>query len=254
MSRIRNALFPHERGLQPPQVVDATTPLMAGRPTLWDAPVAFVLSSLEEAGVRVAERRFEAGETIYIHGDPDQHLYFLAEGVVKLYKVYGGHKQVIVTLLEEGNLFGEPAPQSRGAHRDSAEAAVACRIAVVGKAALEHHVRRDPRYALALIVAYAHWAQRHERAMERLILREIRPRLADSLLELADRLGEPTEGGVAIGVHLTHQTLADMAVSSRVDVSKEMARFRREGLIEPRGKGRIVLLDEPGLAEIARSK
>jgi hypothetical protein len=30
-----------------------------------------------------------------------------------------------------------------------------------------------------------------------------------------------------------------------VGVSKEMARFRREGLIEPRGRGRIVLVDRP---------
>jgi CRP/FNR family transcriptional regulator, cyclic AMP receptor protein len=89
--------------------------------------------------------------------------------------------------------------------------------------------------------------------MEHLILRGIRPRLAVSLLELAERFGEPTEGGVAIRVHLIHQTLADMAVSSRVGVSKEMARFRREGLIAPRGKGRIVLLDEPRLGDIARS-
>ena len=120
------------------------------------------------------------------------------------------------------------------------------------KAALEHHVQRDPRCALALIVAYAQWVQRNERAMERLIPRDIRPRLAASLLELADRLGEPTEGGIVIGVRLIHQTLADMAVSSRVGVSKEMARLRRESLIEPRGKGRIVLLDKQGLEEITR--
>jgi hypothetical protein len=33
-----------------------------------------------------------------------------------------------------------------------------------------------------------------------------------------------------------------------------MARFRREGLIEAQSKGRIVLLDEARLNEIARSK
>jgi hypothetical protein len=32
-------------------------------------------------------------------------------------------------------------------------------------------------------------------------------------------------------------------VSSGAGVSKEMARFRREGLIEPQGKNRIVLVD-----------
>ena len=216
--------------------------------------MAFLLSSLEKAGVHMAERCFEAKETIYIRGDPDRRLYFLTEGVVKLYKSYGGYKEAIVTLLEEGNVFGEPTPQSGGVHRDSAQAASACQVAVVDKAALEHHVQRDPGCALALIVAYGQWVQRNERAMERLVPRDIRPRLAASLLELADRLGEPTEGGVAIGVHLIHQTLADMVVSSRVGVSKEMAWFRREGVIEPRGKGRIVLLDKLSLEEIARNQ
>jgi CRP-like cAMP-binding protein len=120
------------------------------------------------------------------------------------------------------------------------------------KAALEQLVQRDPRCTLAPIVAYAQWVQRNERAMERLVQRDIRPRLAASLSELACRLGEPTEDGVAIKVNLIHQTLADMVVSSRVGVSKQMGRFRREGLIEPRGKDRIVLVDRPRLSEIAR--
>jgi CRP-like cAMP-binding protein len=252
MSRIRNALLPHERELESSKLVDATTSLMARLPPLWDAPVAFLLSSLEKAGMPIAERCFDAKETIYIRGDPDRHLYFVTEGVIKLYKSYGGHKEAIVTLLEEGNVFGEPTPQPGGVHRDSAEAASACRVAMVGKAALEQAVQRDPTYALSLLVAYAQWVQRQERAMERLVQRDIRARLAASLLELADRLGEPTEGGVVIGVHLIHQTLADMAVSSRVGASKEMAGFRRKGLIEPRGKGRIVLIDRPRLSEIAQ--
>ena len=55
-------------------------------------------------------------------------------------------------------------------------------------------------------------------------------------------------------MHLIHQTLAEMIVSSRAGVSKEVARFRREGLIESRGTGRIVLLDEVGLSRVAASK
>ena len=70
--------------------------------------------------------------------------------MIKLYKSYGGHKEAIVTMLEEGNIFGEPTPHSGGVHRDSAEAASAYQVAVVDKAALEHHVQRDPRCALAL--------------------------------------------------------------------------------------------------------
>ena len=41
------------------------------------------------AGVRVVERRFKARDVIFTPGDPDDQLYFLLEGTVRLYKVYG---------------------------------------------------------------------------------------------------------------------------------------------------------------------
>src|SRR5215203_1929321 len=119
------------------------------RPLLWDAPVAFLLWSLEEAKVRIAQRRYEAGETIYSCGEPDRYLYFLTEGVLKIYKSYGGHKEAIVALLEHGNVFGVSDLRAHSAHRDSAQAVVRSRIAAVDKVALADHVRRDPKCALA---------------------------------------------------------------------------------------------------------
>ena len=78
--------------------------------------------------------------------------------------------------------------------------------------------------------------------------------MASVLLELADRFGEPKEGEVAIEMRLTHLMLAEMSASSRVGVSKEMARFRREGIIKTWGKGQIVLLDQPRLAQITGNR
>ena len=209
--------------------------------------------SLEEAKVRIAERRYQAGETIYSRGEPDRYLYFLTEGVLKIYKSYGGHKEVIVALLEESNVFGVPDLRARGAHRDSAEAVVRSRIAVVDKLALADHVRRDPKCALALLIVYAQWVQRRERTVVRLAHRDTRARLATVLLELVDRFGEPKEGEVAIEMRLPHLVLAEMTASSRVGVSKEMARFRREGVIKTLGKSQIALLDQPRLAQITQN-
>jgi len=211
------------------------------------------LWSLEEAKVRIAERRYEAGQTIYYRGEPDRYLYFLTEGVLKIYKSYGGHKEAIVALLEESNVFGVPDLQARSAHRDSAEAVVRSRIAAVDKVALADHVRRDPKCALALLIVYAQWVQRRERTVVRLAHRATRARLASVLLELADRFGEPREGEVAIEIRLMHLMLAEMTASSRVGVSKEMARSRREGVIKTRGKSQIVLLNQPRLAQITQN-
>src|ERR687893_2746098 len=234
--------------------MDTATHLAERRPLLWDAPVAFLLWSLEEAKVRIAERRYQAGETIYSRGEPERYLYFLTKGVLKIYKSYGGHKEAIVALLEEGNVVGVPDLRASGAHRDSAEAVVWSRIAAVDKVALGEHVQRDPKCALALLIVYAQWVQRRERMVVRLAHRDTRARLATVLLELADRFGEPKEGEVAIEMRLTHLTLAEMTASSRVGVSKEMARFRREGVIKTPGKSQIVLLDQPRLAQITQNR
>ena len=233
--------------------MDTATYLAERRPLLWDAPVAFVLWSLEEAKVRIAQRRYEAGETIYYRGEPDRYLYFLTEGVLKIYKSYGGHKEAIVALLGEGDVFGVPDLCAHGAHRDSAEAVVRSRVATVDKLALEHHVRRDPKCALALLIAYSQWIQRRERTILRLAHWDTSARLANVLLELADWFGEPKEGEVAIEMRLPHLMLAEMTASSRVGVSKEMARFRREGVIKKLAKSQIVLLDQPRLAQITQN-
>jgi CRP-like cAMP-binding protein len=147
------------------QVVAPATSPVERCLALWEEPATFALSRLKEAGVRLSERRFEAGETIYSHGDPDLYLYFLTEGVLKIYKRYGDHKEAIVTLLGEGNVFGVPELRSRGTQNDSAEALMCSQVAAVEKVALGEHVRRDTSCALALLITYSQWIQRRDRTV-----------------------------------------------------------------------------------------
>jgi hypothetical protein len=44
-----------------------------------------------------------------------------------------------------------------------------------------------------------------------------------------------------------------MVASTREAVTKEMSRFRRAGLIGARERGRVVVLDEPRLVDVARA-
>lgn len=53
------------------------------------------------------------------------------------------------------------------------------------------------------------------------------------------------------GVRLTHRDLASMVASERSSVTKEMSRFRREGLVDAPLEGRVRVLDERGLRKAA---
>ena len=203
----------------------------------------------------VIERRCGPGEQVYLRGDADRGLCFLLEGTLRVYKAHGGcSAEATVGLLAGGGLFGEPSLRAGGHHRDSAEALSACRVARVPKGPLRAHLRRDPGCSFPLLLALAGWAEEHEAAAARLVPWEVGGRLARLLLELAGRFGRETGRGTEVGVRLSHHELARMVACTREAVTKEMARFRRAGLVEARGRlGRVVVLDEPRLVELARA-
>jgi CRP-like cAMP-binding protein len=59
-----------------------------------------LLASLEISGVPLIERRYSRGEHAYMRGDPDEGLWFLLEGTMEVYKLYGAFSKATVRLLD----------------------------------------------------------------------------------------------------------------------------------------------------------
>ena len=194
------------------------------------------LEDFEEAGVRVAERRHALKDLIFAPGDPDGQLYFLLEGTVRLYKIYGGHKEATVALLKDRGVFDELDLGEVSRQRCFAEALTGVRVAVVRKSVLVEAIKRDPALATKLLFSFSERLRQSDEAIESLLSREVSARLARLLLNLGERFGETTGSGTLINVRLTHQDLANMIVSTREAVSKVMSEFQRLGLIEVRNR------------------
>ena len=214
-------------------------------------PQASLLAGLEASGVPVIERRYSPGEHPYMRGDPDEGLWFLLEGTLEVYKLYGVFSKATVRRLEGGGLFGEPSLRSAGHHRDSAEALSACRAAKVLKGPLLGRLSEDPSHAPALLCSFAGCAEEREAATERLLDREVERRLARLLLELAGRFGEGDGRGRRVRARLSHYELSCMVACRRESVSKVMGEFREAGLIETPRPCVVVVLDESGLRKVA---
>ena len=185
-------------------------------------------------------------DLIFAPGDPDGQLYFLLEGTVRLYKIYGGHKEATVALLKDRGVFGELDLGEGSRQSAFAEAHTGVRVAVVRKSVLVEAIKRDPTFAMKLFFSFSERLKQSDEAIESLLSREVSARLVTLLLNLGDRLGETTGSGTVLKVRLTHQDLANMIVSTREAVSKVMSELQREGLIEVRNR-RIRLT--PRLAE-----
>ncbi len=211
-------------------------------------PEGFNLEDFEEVGLRVVERRFGPKDIIFTPGDPDDQLYFLLSGTVRLYKIYGDYKEATTALLKDGGVFGKLSLVERRWQDVFAEAVTESRVAGVQKASLERVIKSDPEFALRLFSSLSERLRQSDEVIESLLHREVSTRLATLLMNLSDRFGE--EDGTLIGVRLTHQDLANMIASTREAVSKVMSEFQREGVIETRSR-RIAVLDREALSKRA---
>ena len=194
------------------------------------------LEDFERAGVRVVERGFRAGDLIFAPGDPDGQLYFLIGGTVRLYKIYGAHKEATVALLMDRGVFGELGLDEGSRQRCFAEAVTPSRVAVVRKRVLVESIKGDPALTTRLLFSFSDRLRQSDEAIESLLSREVSVRLARLLLNLGERFGEASGPNTVLKVRLTHQDLANMIVSTREAVSKVMSEFQRMGLIEVRNR------------------
>src|ERR687893_49829 len=194
------------------------------------------LEDFDGESIRVAERRYAAKDTLFAPGDPDGQLYFLLEGTVRLYKIYGGYKEATVALLKNSGVFGELGLEEGSRQSTFAEALTDVSVAVVRKSTLTEVIKYRPEFALKLISSFSERLRQSDEVIESLLDREVSARLATLLSHLGDRFGEPDGSGTVLRVRLTHQDLANMIFSTREAVSKEMSGFQRVGLIEVRNR------------------
>ena len=199
-------------------------------------PEASILQEFERSGLRVVERKFGRGEMIFTPGDPDEQLYFLRSGTVRVYKTYGDYKEATVALLKDGGIFGKLDLTENGSQDDFAEASTETRVASVRKPAVAWLVKRRPDLALSLFSAMSERMKQSDTLIVTLLHREVSSRLAALLSNLDDRFGRQNGRETLIDVRLTHMELANMIASTREAVSKAMTELQREGLIEVRNR------------------
>jgi CRP/FNR family transcriptional regulator, global nitrogen regulator len=209
-------------------------------------PPDFGLDDFEKVGVRVVERRFKAKDVIFTPGDPDDRLYFLLEGTIRLYKIYGDYKEATTALLKDRGVFGKLSLVEDRWQDVFAEAVTDVRVAAVQKSTLTEVIKRRPEFAMKLFAFFSERMQQSDEVIENLLHREVSTRLATLFLNLSDRFGEDNGAGTMLDVRLTHQDLANMIASTREAVSKVMSELQREGSIEIQNR-KIVL--HPKLAK-----
>ncbi|MDH7600558.1 MAG: Crp/Fnr family transcriptional regulator [Armatimonadota bacterium] len=195
-----------------------------------------------------AKRVFYPKNSIVFHENEQcRGFYIVEEGAVKVYKESGDARQHVLHIAVPGDCFGEAAlfldtgyPASAAAVKDSS-------LVLLRKQEFLDVLNRNPAVALALMGSMALWARRLVTSIERLTLKDAGQRLADYLLSMCS--GNSSHSQV-VQLDVTKQMLASHLGIAGETLSRLLARFEAEGIIEV--SGRVVkLLSIPQLRKIA---
>lgn len=173
------------------------------------------------------ERSYPRNAVIVFEDDPGDALYLVIKGQVKVVLIGEDGREVILSVLKDGDCFGEMAlidDEPRSAHVIAMEDSD---VLVLRREDFQRKLSELPGMALALLRTLSRRLREADEKIGGLVLLDVNGRVAQLLLKLADE-----NDGVNIVRKITHHTIAQMVGSSRETVSRTIRELAEKGLIE----------------------
>jgi CRP/FNR family cyclic AMP-dependent transcriptional regulator len=171
-------------------------------------------------------------------GDSTDNIYFVLSGALKVQVSDEDGREVILSKLGPGELFGEMGVLDDHPRSATVLAVEPSEVVVMGKADFKQCLVDNPDVSLFIMRNLTKRLRMADRNIESLALLDVYGRVARLLLESS----ETVNGRKVVTKKITKQDIGKMIGASREMVSRVMRDLTAQGLIEERD-GQLILLD-----------
>jgi CRP-like cAMP-binding protein len=201
---------------------------------------------LAAGSTRVLRRR----EALFREGEPAEALFVVEAGRIKLTQLTPGGQEVIMRYLAPGDVFAAVALFEGSTYPVTAQATERTRARAWTRTVLRDLVREHPRLEPNLLrIVSSHMQEALSRVRE-LATETVAQRLARTLLRLGKQIGEHGGDGSVRLERITQQEIAEIAGTTLYPVSRPLAEWDAQGLVET-GRQRLRVRDGASLQGIA---
>jgi len=200
----------------------------------------FTEEELDEVIPLFRTRRYVKGQQIVEKGEPGDTLYIVGKGQLKVVLTEDYEKEVILSLLEEGDFFGEMAileQKPRSAHVLALKAGV---LYELNQEDFRNFILAKPHAMLNIISRLSERLRKSSMVISDLTLLDVYGRVARFLLELSEEGGEATEEGTLIKTPPSQQHMASRLGTSRETINRVINDFIRRGILK-KNKRQLVI-------------
>lgn len=185
------------------------------------------------------------GEQIFGNGEKADKLFLILEGQVKMTAEGVGGRAAIVAMATAMDTIGHRATLAGERHTTSAVAIDGAKLIVVPRAEVMAVLRENPEMAAYAMKKLACELRASRQRGMALAQKQIRGRLADSLLTLRDKYGY-CGNTRKMNIRVTREELAQLSNMTTANAIRTLSAFADEGLVSVSGR-EITITDEQGL-------
>ena len=190
------------------------------------------VTDAEERYDKQPQRQFKKGEFIYFTDDTADKVFFINSGAVKIGTYTEDGNEVIKATLHSGELFGELAVFGEDKRSDYAQAMEDTNLCILKGTEVVGLMRDVKGFQAFLNKLMGQRIVYTQKRLEAMLFKDARTRIAEYILEEAQKHGRIKNGRVTLKNYLTHQEIANYTGTSRQTVTTILNDFREQGLID----------------------
>lgn len=209
---------------------------------------------MEDAGLddilaMAVSRLYAVGVNVFEQGQDADQFFVLLHGRLRVTQVTSVGQQVIVRMVNPGDLFGIAKALRRTDYPGTATAVSESIALAWPMTEWDALFERHPALALNAMQTVGGRLQEAHTRMRELSTEDVEQRVAHTVLRLASQSGKPEAGGTRIDFPVSKQDIAEMAGTTLHTVSRILTAWEGQDLVQG-GRQKLLVKDAARLQQI----
>lgn len=197
---------------------------------------------LDDILAKAHSRRVLQGDVVFEQGKDAIEFFVLLHGRLKVTRVTPNGQQVMVRVVNPGDLFGIAQALQRTDYPGTATAASESLVLAWPMSAWDIFIEHHPRLAVSAMQTVGQRLQEaHTRIME-MSTEDVERRVAHAVLRLVQQSGKREDKGIRIDFPVSRQDIAEMTNTTLHTVSRIFSAWEDEGLVKG-GRQKLLVTD-----------
>lgn len=194
-------------------------------------------------------RKLDTNQLLFSKGDEGDALYGVVQGRIRISNYATDGREMVINVIEPGELFGEIALLDGGLRTADATAMEGTELLQVLRADFVTFLESRPAVASHFLKLVCERLRATTEMLEDSAFLNLSARLAKRLVRLAENSRDQEDINSPLELKISQSDLGQLMGVSRESINKSLQGWRRDNLIDL-GRGKIIILDVEGLEEL----